>query len=87
MAAHQSKSHEFEDNQEWQEAQFQQRGYSKVLPALFRTTPGPYQRDYHTWANYESLDGVKDARGPVGMNATRKRGLRCSQPLLGGLTK
>jgi hypothetical protein len=33
------------------------------------------------------LQGVKDRRGPVGMTATRKRGPRCSQPPLGGLTK
>jgi hypothetical protein len=58
-----------------------------VLPGLFRRTPGSYQRDNHTSVEYESLHGVKDPRGPVGMTATRKRGLRCSQPSLGGLTK
>jgi hypothetical protein len=44
-------------------------------------------RDYCTSAKHEGLQGVKDPRGLVGMITTRKRGLRCSQPPLGGLTK
>jgi hypothetical protein len=46
------------------------RRYGQVLPALFRWTPGPYQRDYYTSANYESLQGVKDPKGPIGMTAS-----------------
>jgi hypothetical protein len=56
--------------QSGQKAKFQQRGYCQVLPALFRRTPGPYQRDYYTSANHEGLQGVKDLRGPVGMTAS-----------------
>jgi hypothetical protein len=67
-----------------QEAKFQQLGYGQVLPALFLRIPGPYQRDYYTSANYESLQEVKDPRGPVGMTARRKRRLWCSQPPLEG---
>jgi hypothetical protein len=40
-----------------------------------------------TSANDDHLQGAKDPRGPVGMTTTRKRGLRGSQPPLGGLTK
>jgi hypothetical protein len=75
----------FQEDQEGQEAQFHERGYDQVLPALFRRTPGSYQRDYYASANHEDLQGVKDPRGPVGIHATRKRGPRCSQPPLGGL--
>jgi hypothetical protein len=59
-----------------QEATFQYRRHDQVLPVLFR-------RYYHTSANHEDLQGVNDPRGPVGMTATRKRALRCSQPPLG----
>jgi hypothetical protein len=55
--------------QEEQRAKIQRRGYSQVLPALFRRTAGPYQRDYYTSANHEDLQGVKDPRRPVGMTA------------------
>jgi hypothetical protein len=51
---------------------------------LFRRNPGSYQRDYHTSANHEDLQGVGDLRGAVGIHATRKRGFRCSKPPLGG---
>jgi hypothetical protein len=40
--------------QEGQEAKFQQRGYDQFLLALFRRTPGSYERDYYTSAIYES---------------------------------
>jgi hypothetical protein len=65
------------------------RGYedNQVLPALFRRTSGSYQGDYYTSENHEVLQGVKDPRGRVEMIATRKCGLRCSQPPLSGLTK
>jgi small GTP-binding protein len=43
-------------------AKIQQRGYGKVLPALFPVTPGPYQRNYYTSANHEGLQGVNDCR-------------------------
>jgi hypothetical protein len=35
-------------------------GDGKVLPVLFRRTPGPYQRDYYTSANHDGLQGVKN---------------------------
>jgi hypothetical protein len=38
--------------QEGQEAMFQQQRHGQVLPAWFRRTPGPYQRDYYTSANH-----------------------------------
>jgi hypothetical protein len=40
MAAHQSKSHESEDNQKGQEGKFQDRERSQGLPALFRGPVG-----------------------------------------------
>jgi hypothetical protein len=58
-------------------------GYGQILPALFRWTPGPYQRDYCASANHDGLQGIKDSRGPVGMTATRRRGPQYSQPPLG----
>jgi hypothetical protein len=36
---------------------------------------------------YLYLQGAKDPRGRAGMTATGKRGLRCCQPPLWGLTK
>jgi hypothetical protein len=66
--------------QEGQEAKFQQRWYGQVLPALLRRAPGSHERDHYTSANHEVLQGVKDPRGPVGMHARRKPGLRCRQP-------
>jgi hypothetical protein len=83
-AAHQSKNRGF---QEGQEPKFQQRVCGQVLPALFRRTPGLCRRDYSTSAKHEVLQGVEDPRGPVGIHATRKGGLRWSQPPLGVLTK
>jgi hypothetical protein len=77
----------FEEDQEGQEAKFQYRRHDQVLPALLRRTPGSCRRDYDTSANHEDLQEVKDPRGPVGIHATRKRGSRCIQPLLGGLAK
>jgi hypothetical protein len=76
-----------EDNEEWRDANFQDRGWSYRLPALFRSPAGLRQRDYSTSANHDDLQGITDPRGPVGMTVTRKRGPRCSQPPLGGLTK
>jgi hypothetical protein len=62
----------FADNHEGQEASFQQRGHHQVLAVLFRRTPGPYQRDYYTSANYGSFRGVKDQWGRAGMTSRRK---------------
>jgi hypothetical protein len=45
---------------------------------------GSCRCDYCTSANTEGLQGVKAPSGPVDMNATRKRRLRCRQPPLGG---
>jgi hypothetical protein len=41
------------------------------------------------WAVSEgvTLQGVKDQRETTGIQATRKRELRCSRPPLGGLAK
>jgi hypothetical protein len=79
------KNQGYTDNLEGQEAKLQ--GHDEVLPALFRETAGPYHRDYDTSAHYESLRPVKDPRGPADMTATRKSGLRCHYPPLGGLTE
>jgi hypothetical protein len=62
---------EISDNQEWQEGKFQDQGRSQGLPALFRSPAGLRQRDYHTSAKHEGLQGVKDPRGPAGRTATR----------------
>jgi hypothetical protein len=61
IAARQSKSHEFADNQEGQEAWIQHWCYSQILRELFRRTSGPYQRDCLKWANHDGLQGVKDS--------------------------
>jgi hypothetical protein len=71
--------------QEWQKAKSQDLRRSQDLPELFRRPSGLRQRVYHTSANSESLQGIEDRRGPVGMTAMRKRGLRCSRPPLGGI--
>jgi hypothetical protein len=68
-------------------ANFQYRGHDQVLPALFRTILGSCQRDYFTSAKQDVLQGVKDPRGPVGINAMLEGGPRCRQPPLWGPTK
>jgi hypothetical protein len=75
------------EDQEGQEAKFQERGYDHILPALLRRRAGSYQRDYYNSASHGDLQGVKDPRGLVGVIATRKRWIRCSQPPLWGVTK
>jgi hypothetical protein len=42
-------------------------GYGQVVPALFRRTPGPYQRDYYTSANHEVGRELRIRRGQVGI--------------------
>jgi hypothetical protein len=54
-----------------------------------RVTPYPFhlRSTSGSTTNKSSQQEDKDTRGPVGLHASRTRGLRCSQPPLGGLTK
>jgi hypothetical protein len=78
-AAPRSKNLASAEDQEGQEAKFQQLRHGQVLSELFRRTPGSSRRDYYTSGNHEDLQGIKDPRGPVGIHATRERGLRVAR--------
>jgi hypothetical protein len=51
---------------------------------LFRRIHGWCQRGHLKWGNHDGLQGVKDPWGAGWCTATRKRGLRCGPPSLGG---